>query len=38
MAYEHNGFWKPMDTLREKLELTRLATEFSSKKPPWLNF
>jgi glucose-1-phosphate cytidylyltransferase len=38
MAYEHNGFWKPMDTLREKLELTKLATEFSSQKPPWLNF
>jgi len=38
MAFEHNGFWKPMDTLREKMELTKLATEFSSKKPPWLNF
>jgi glucose-1-phosphate cytidylyltransferase len=32
-AYKHNGFWKPMDTLREKnefVELARLAT------PPWL--
>ena len=38
MAYEHNGFWKPMDTLREKLELTRLARESSNKTPPWLNF
>jgi glucose-1-phosphate cytidylyltransferase len=38
MAYEHNGFWKPMDTLREKLELTKLARESSNKTPPWLNF
>jgi glucose-1-phosphate cytidylyltransferase len=38
MAYEHNGFWKPMDTLREKLELTNLATESSGDKPPWLIF
>lgn len=33
-AYQHNGFWKPMDTLREKKELQELA---SSKSPPWLN-
>jgi glucose-1-phosphate cytidylyltransferase len=33
MAYHHEGFWQPMDTLREKKELekdARLAT------PPWL--
>ena len=34
-AYGHEGFWKPMDTLREKNELT----EFASKAmPPWLRF
>lgn len=33
-AFQHNGFWKPMDTLREKRELQELA---NSKKPPWLN-
>ncbi|MEE9612670.1 MAG: glucose-1-phosphate cytidylyltransferase, partial [Desulfatiglandales bacterium] len=24
MAFKHNGFWKPMDTLREKMELENL--------------
>lgn len=38
MAYGHNGFWKPMDTLREKLELTKLASESTNEIPPWLNF
>jgi glucose-1-phosphate cytidylyltransferase len=33
MAYEHNGFWQPMDTLREKQELARYAQE---SPPPWL--
>jgi glucose-1-phosphate cytidylyltransferase len=32
-AYSHNGFWKPMDTLREKNELTELASEIT---PVWL--
>jgi glucose-1-phosphate cytidylyltransferase len=32
-AYQHNGFWKPMDTLREKTELQELAL---TKEPPWL--
>jgi len=32
-TYQHHGFWKPMDTLREKNELEELAG-FSS--PPWL--
>lgn len=32
-AYHHNGFWKPMDTLREKNDLEKLA-ELSI--PPWL--
>jgi glucose-1-phosphate cytidylyltransferase len=32
MAYHHEGFWKPMDTLRDKVELSRLA---ESATPPW---
>ncbi len=31
-AYKHSGFWKPMDTLREKTELEKLWVE---KKAPW---
>jgi len=34
MAYEHGGFWQPMDTLREKQDLSLLATK---SPPPWLN-
>lgn len=33
MAYLHDGFWKPMDTLREKNELTELV---KSGLQPWL--
>lgn len=33
VTYEHNGFWQPMDTLREKNILAELA---SKKKPDWL--
>ncbi len=32
MAYRHEGFWQPMDTLREKLFLDAL---WSSGKAPW---
>jgi len=32
-AYLHDGFWQPMDTLRERDELERLWMEGS---PPWL--
>ena len=32
MAFEHNGFWQPMDTLRDKIYLTDLWT---SGSPPW---
>lgn len=32
MAYHHFGFWKPMDALRDKLELDSLA---NSGNPPW---
>jgi glucose-1-phosphate cytidylyltransferase len=35
MAYHHEGFWQPMDTLREKKELTKKAL---LKTPPWLQF
>ena len=34
-AYGHDGFWKPMDTLREKNELAEFASEAT---PPWLRF
>ena len=34
MVSEHNGFWQPMDTLREKNILESL---WLSGKPPWLN-
>jgi len=33
MAYHHFDFWQPMDTLREKQDLARLALELT---PPWL--
>lgn len=33
MAYHHDDFWQPMDTLREKQELSRYALE---TPPPWL--
>ena len=32
MAYEHNGFWQPMDTLREKNQLEQL---WASNRAPW---
>lgn len=32
-AFLHNGFWQPMDTLREKNDLEQLAKQ---KLPPWL--
>lgn len=32
MAYQHDGFWQPMDTLREKMHLDRL---WRSGKAPW---
>ncbi|MDH5299867.1 MAG: glucose-1-phosphate cytidylyltransferase [Gammaproteobacteria bacterium] len=31
-AYEHNGFWQPMDTLRDKHHLEDL---WNKKKAPW---
>lgn len=35
MAYRHDGFWQPMDTLREKIELENLVHE---NKAPWMRF
>jgi glucose-1-phosphate cytidylyltransferase len=32
-AYKHEGFWQPMDTLRERTTLSELAARVS---PPWL--
>jgi glucose-1-phosphate cytidylyltransferase len=34
MAFEHAGFWQPMDTLREKQDLEKLAHQ---ETPPWLS-
>jgi glucose-1-phosphate cytidylyltransferase len=31
-AYKHNGFWKAMDTLRDKIVLDEL---WAKKKAPW---
>lgn len=31
-AYKHNGFWRPMDTLRDKMELNQMWQE---NKAPW---
>ena len=33
MAYQHDDFWQPMDTLREKQDLTKFA---QMVPPPWL--
>jgi glucose-1-phosphate cytidylyltransferase len=32
MAFEHHGFWAPVDTLREKIELEKL---WNSSTAPW---
>lgn len=32
MAYKHEGFWQPMDTLREKMDLEEM---WNSGKAPW---
>jgi glucose-1-phosphate cytidylyltransferase len=33
VSYHHNGFWQPMDTLREKHDLEKLAL---LNPPAWL--
>jgi glucose-1-phosphate cytidylyltransferase len=35
-AYKHFGFWKPMDTLREKNELVEMIENTQNRIPPWL--
>jgi len=35
IANHHEGFWQPMDTLREKRELEK---EAKLTIPPWLKF
>ena len=37
-AYQHDGFWRWMDTYKETIELSALAAEGVDKdgKPPWL--
>ncbi len=32
MAYQHQGFWQPMDTLRDKVHLEEL---WQAGKAPW---
>jgi glucose-1-phosphate cytidylyltransferase len=32
MAFRHDGFWQPMDTLRDKVRLQALWDDGS---PPW---
>ena len=32
VAYKHHGFWKPMDTLRDKIELENM---WNSETAPW---
>lgn len=34
-AYKHKGFWHPMDTVRDRDHLERLADEVT---PPWMRF
>lgn len=36
MAYKHNGFWRPMDTLRDREELTKAAD--LKQTLPWHDF
>ena len=33
MSFQHDGFWQPMDTFREKEDLSKLAKQTT---PPWL--
>lgn len=35
MAYKHEGFWQPMDTLRDKVHLEELWTENSAPWKSW---
>ncbi|WP_299281901.1 glucose-1-phosphate cytidylyltransferase [uncultured Tateyamaria sp.] len=35
MAYRHNGFWHPMDTVRDRNKLDALCED---ETPPWMDF
>ncbi len=35
MAFKHHGFWHPMDTIRDRETLEKLA---SQDRPPWMDF
>ncbi|HXO73979.1 MAG TPA: hypothetical protein VN824_02090, partial [Puia sp.] len=35
MAYKHSGFWKPMDAMRDKLELETLWQNDQAKWKVW---
>jgi glucose-1-phosphate cytidylyltransferase len=35
MAYQHDGFWQPMDTFREVQELNQL---WENNSAPWKNW
>lgn len=35
MAFKHKGFWHPMDTVRDRDHLDKLA---STESPPWMEF
>jgi len=35
MAYKHDGFWQPMDTLRDKLSLEESWESNSAKWKTW---
>ncbi len=36
-AYKHSGFWQPMDTLRDKIQLTELWQQNKAPWAHWLN-
>ena len=35
VAYKHYGFWRPMDTLRDKIQLNDLC---HNNKAPWIKW
>lgn len=35
VAYKHNGFWKPMDTIRDKMELEEMWSSGNAKWKVW---
>ena len=34
-AYRHDGFWKPMDTLKDSIELDKMWTSNKAKWKLW---